>query len=1426
MKNLKSKIIFITMIMMMFGMVYQTAWRTNITRATTLNDTQIAETSQGSETSTEDEFSELLSSYESEAPEIESAELSSVFTSEKEIEVYLKTNRSDIKKVVISGWSGGVYKKYLTSKTATYDEMRNIYTVTFSFNEIVNTKTNEVEALETAEYYFDACVYGNNGTMSYANLDKVQYTKTGIITTTTINENNETEIAVTAVEDGYVAVLSANEEVTENLAWQKVKAGETTTMAVPETDSETTNTQEVRVLYKSGTEVTEEDLSNGNVTENSIMLLSDENTTEGSDGENISPESTSNYKDNDLFTFEFSENSGKNDWVSYEDTPNVLESRIQGMGNTTATATIKIHTTYPGILSFDYMVSSESTFDEFYFELEGAERTTEVEDNIFKYIWLEGKYAKSSGQKGWTSFAQSFAQPRKGVITLKLTYTKDSNINRNDDKAAIRNLKFTSLLPTNGEVIINNNSEFTNSTNLNLALSVDGASYVLISEDDVRPTATDSRWETLTATKSYTLKNTEDGEKTIYAWFKTETEAISLRAAKDTIKLDTVAPTNTAPTLESKAKEINVTLGQTDANELLIVKYGYRVAGTTGEYTWTDNIRINDLIDTTKYTISGLTEMTEYEIVTKVSDGASTEIQSNSTKIKTKIVSDGIVVTKSPATATTGEVTVTIAWNDTTYTHEYSLDNGATWTQDSNENTTIVVTENKTILYRMKNATYDTGDLECVVDNIDKTGPQVSKVQIVSPETGTYGIDDVITIQLTWDEEVTIVTAPTLNIKFGDGNTVAVTATEQTTTTITYKYTIVGSDAGYLEMDSLTGGLVKDSLNHEANYELPKATGSRIFVENVAYNVTTNEYFGSLQRAIKAAGTNNVTIKLVGNNELKDTVVINQGQNIKLDLNGKTISYESLENIVTAIENSGTLEIYDSTAEKAGKIVATSQAKTVSTIVNNTTGNLIIKDITIESVSNTNSVSLESYAVYNKGAGIVTLGANDSEISTTKPELKATAKNSYGLYIANAEGSINYYDGIIKGTKNATYVASGVAAYTLPAGYAEKKDTSKENNINYEIAYLSNEASVELTMNGITTGYKSILEALAKVPKDGRLGKIKMMTDEELEDIAKIYKGQNVEIDLNGHILTRTEKVDGSVYAVINNGTLKISDTSAVQTGEIKAISTEDVVTYAVYNYTDGDLTIEGGKLFASIDVVSKTNVAYGLENVSNNNIKMSGGEIYREGYFINPGKFETPNNLYLNQRYETIDEKEYKINYISSNPVIEMNVNGGTTYYSGIHQAMNSVPTDGSLATIKFLQNEEVLDTVEILKGQNVEIDLNGKELLAYNIDTLISNAGDLKISDMSNTKQGKLVLMLSDLSIEDSRRYVIYNKGTGNVEVNEIAIQNNSKDNPWNNEFYGIYNISKGNVIVNEGEIIINAFGGDNNYYYGIYNKNNGNI
>ena len=201
-----------------------------------------------------DEFSELLGSeYVSEAPTLDVAELSSTFTSEKEIEVYLTTTRNDISEIVISGWSGGAYSNFKTSKTAIYDETREIYTVTFNLDEIVNTNTNEIDNADEITYSFDACVYGENNTMSYYTLDDVVYTANGF-TYNTQTSGDTTTLKLNATEDGQVAILAEGEELTDDTVWQDVTAGENSIALMSledesETTSEDSNVQTYQILH-------------------------------------------------------------------------------------------------------------------------------------------------------------------------------------------------------------------------------------------------------------------------------------------------------------------------------------------------------------------------------------------------------------------------------------------------------------------------------------------------------------------------------------------------------------------------------------------------------------------------------------------------------------------------------------------------------------------------------------------------------------------------------------------------------------------------------------------------------------------------------------------------------------------------------------------------------------------------------------------------------------------------------------------------------------------------------------------------------------------------------------------------------------------------------------------------------------------------
>ena len=364
--------------------------------------------------------------------------------------------------------------------------------------------------------------------------------------------------------------------------------------------------------------------------------------------------------------------------------------------------------------------------------------------------------------------------------------------------------------------------------------------------------------------------------------------------------------------------------------------------------------------------------MQEYEVKTRVSDGINDVTESESTLIKTKIPSDKIVIESSPSEKTLDNVVVTITWNNEEgYIQEYSLD-GVSYTVESNTTTTIEMAKNGIIYYQMNNGTYDTGVQKYIVGNIDREGPVVEMAEVVSPKSGKYGIGDEVTIKITWNEEIYSTELPTLNIKFNDNINIPLSAEYKTTNEIVYKYTIRAEDYGILNIVSLEGGEVKDSLQNVASYALPNQTGSEIFAENAAYIAATNTYYATIQNAVNAAGMTKTVIKVTANTELRDTIIVKEGQDITLDLNGKTVSIKNDSSIVTAIENCGTLVIKDE-QNASGEIKAYSKERCAYTIINNNTGNLSIENVKIAAASDSESVALKSYGIYNKEAGVITL---------------------------------------------------------------------------------------------------------------------------------------------------------------------------------------------------------------------------------------------------------------------------------------------------------------------------------------------------------------------------------------------------------------------------------------------------------------------
>ena len=137
------------------------------------------------------------------------------------------------------------------------------------------------------------------------------------------------------------------------------------------------------------------------------------------------------------------------------------------------------------------------------------------------------------------------------------------------------------------------------------------------------------------------------------------------------------------------------------------------------------------------------------------------------------------------------------------------------------------------------------------------------------------------------------------------------------------------------------------------------------------------ENFSSLERAIKACPSNQCTIEMV--TDTKESVEVLEGQDITLNINGKTI---------TGVKDTYTI---------------------------NNGGNLIIKDNAEEAGSIVNDTGV---ALKNETTGVLTLGELEEElvVSTTKPYINGGTFGVVNEYIdTNTKGRFNFYDGMIAG---------------------------------------------------------------------------------------------------------------------------------------------------------------------------------------------------------------------------------------------------------------------------------------------------------------------------------------------------------------------------------------------------------------------------
>ena len=284
---------------------------------------------------------------------------------------------------------------------------------------------------------------------------------------------------------------------------------------------------------------------------------------------------------------------------------------------------------------------------------------------------------------------------------------------------------------------------------------------------------------------------------------------------------------------------------------------------------------------------------------------------------------------------------------------------------------------------------------------------------------GTYSVDRSVKLYAIYKTNSTSM----LVITEDDNNSSTIYGEKNETVTIS----VIPTKASYVFSNwQFSGSGSFNSANSTYTFGTGVGNLKAIWVEASAMITDDETYYASLDDAILACGTSRgKEIKLLKNIELKTTTNVSSGQNIKINLNGNTLS-SSISDVL--VKNNGTLEIYGGSVSSSG-----------TTIENN--GNLTI---TSGSYSSKDGICILN------ASGDLTIGKNDSTIDTSYPKISGKT--------TGVKGNLSFYDGVISGQVS-----------------IDGNATSKPNNYKVKLELIGTVEYATLTNNytlslGATTG--------------------------------------------------------------------------------------------------------------------------------------------------------------------------------------------------------------------------------------------------------------------------------------------------------------------------------------------------------------------
>jgi uncharacterized repeat protein (TIGR02543 family) len=581
-------------------------------------------------------------------------------------------------------------------------------------------------------------------------------------------------------------------------------------------------------------------------------------------------------------------------------------------------------------------------------------------------------------------------------------------------------------------------------------------------------------------------------------------------------------------------------------------------------------------------------------------------------------------------------------------------------------------------------------------------------------------------------------------------------------------------------------------------------------------------------------------------------ILINEGQNVKIDTNGHSILILAEKGIT----NNGKLEIVNNQGT-THRIYA----RTRTPIITNN-GELVIGNVEISHQSTAGTGSNIINTVYNTGKLIVNGGtitantdctsgiSNVGELIVNSGSIAGTGSSEGIGIITGGEGKTTINGGNIEGGYGIR--AIGTSKITMTGG------TIKGNGSGVCVVYLQDSASLEMkggSINGNSSNGTIQMEELstALIEEGEILGNNRGIY---ATDTAKlIIKGGNVKAtsrswDAIGLSSASSLELEGG--EIVSNGTgIKLYSNAILMMtgGEVASTEFTGIDIYS----TTSRATITGGKVSSGTysgyvyraisnvgTLVLGEKIAEGISespSVTSPEITGQWNGVYNAGTFKFYDGIITGSHGYTaiegpvtewEEGYEVIKtkntENRTETAILANTPSVRVVETG--MEYTSIQEAIEASETNEY--NLQLLRSIVLsTDAITIAEGQDIKLDLAGYSIVAQN-DLVFKNEGTFVIKDSSQNKTGKIENTLGIVvdntgifKLESGRlshlleaggsvyKYVV--KSSGIMEVSGGTIIANTKHT------IGLQN--SGTITINGGEIISeNAESGS--YNTGIYN------